>query len=467
MHWIDFLLISFFIIGFPLYGYLPRKRNKTIEDYFLGGRNIPWYVAMMSIVATETSVLTFISVPGLSYSGNWTFLQLSLGYIIGRLGVSVLLLPIYFEKGVISIYQIIGMRFNLSMQRISSLVFLATRLLADGVRFLATAVIVQILTGWSIFTSIFIIGCTTLIYSFFGGIRSILWIDFFQFILYLFGGLIAIIIGLSYVELSFFDLLSYLLSKEKLQLFEFSGNPIGNSYHFVSALIGGIFLSLASHGIDHMMVQRVLSTKNLISAKKAMIGSGILILFQFTVFLFVGSLIFILMGDKPIEQDREFTTFIIEYVPVGLKGLLLAGAISAAMSTLSSSINSLTTSTVVDIFDKNSSLKASKLISLLWGIVLMMFAFLFDETNSSLIEVGLRIASFTYGGLLGLFFLSKINLKINPLYPPLGLVSSMILVFFLDSWGFAWTWFVLISSLANVLLVVSLQQVENLLISKS
>ena len=467
MHWIDFLLISFFIIGFPLYVYLQRKRNKTIEDYFLGGRNIPWYVAMMSIVATETSVLTFISVPGLSYSGNWTFLQLSLGYIIGRLGVSVLLLPIYFEKGVISIYQIIGMRFNIFMQRISSLVFLATRLLADGVRFLATAVIVQILTGWSIFTSIFTIGCTTLIYSFFGGIRSILWIDFFQFILYLFGGLAAIIIGLSYVELSFFDLLSYLSSKEKLQLFEFSGNPIGNSYHFISALIGGIFLSLASHGIDHMMVQRVLSTKNLISAKKAMIGSGILILFQFTVFLFVGSLIFILMGDKPIEQDREFTTFIIEYVPVGLKGLLLAGAISAAMSTLSSSINSLTTSTVVDIFDKNSSLKASKLISLLWGIVLMMFAFLFDETNSSLIEVGLRIASFTYGGLLGLFFLSKINLKINPLYPPLGLVSSMILVFFLDSWGFAWTWFVLISSLANVLLVVSLQQVENLFVSKS
>ena len=446
---------------------MQRKRNKTIEDYFLGGRNIPWYVAMMSIVATETSVLTFISVPGLSYSGNWTFLQLSLGYIIGRLGVSVLLLPIYFKKGVISIYQIIGIRFNLSMQRISSLVFLVTRLLADGVRFLATAVIVQILTGWSIFTSIFIIGCTTLIYSFFGGIRSILWIDFFQFILYLFGGLTAIIIGLSYVELSFFDLLSYLSSKEKLQLFEFSGNPIGNSYHFISALIGGIFLSLASHGIDHMMVQRVLSTKNLISAKKAMIGSGILILFQFTVFLFVGSLIFILMGDKPIEQDREFTTFIIEYVPVGLRGLLLAGAISAAMSTLSSSINSLTTSTVVDIFNKNSSLKASKFISLLWGIVLMIFAFLFDETNSSLIEVGLRIASFTYGGLLGLFFLSKINLKINPLYPPLGLVSSMILVFFLDSWGFAWTWFVLISSLANVLLVVSLQQVENLLISKS
>ena len=446
---------------------MQRKRNKTIEDYFLGGRNIPWYVAMMSIVATETSVLTFISVPGLSYSGNWTFLQLSLGYIIGRLGVSVLLLPIYFEKGVISIYQIIGMRFNLSMQRISSLVFLATRLLADGVRFLATAVIVQILTGWSIFSSIFIIGCTTLIYSFFGGIRSILWIDFFQFILYLFGGLTAIIIGLSYVELSFFDLLSYLSNREKLQLFEFSGNPIGNSYHFVSALIGGIFLSLASHGIDHMMVQRVLSTKNLISAKKAMIGSGILILFQFTIFLFVGSLIFILMGNEPIEQDREFTTFIIEYVPVGLRGLLLAGAISAAMSTLSSSINSLTTSTVVDIFDKNSSLKASKLISLLWGIVLMIFAFLFDETNSSLIEVGLRIASFTYGGLLGLFFLSKINLKINPLYPPLGLVSSMILVFFLDSWGFAWTWFVLISSLANVLLVVSLQQVENSLISKS
>ena len=459
MHWFDFTIVILFLIGFPLYGFSQRRKNQSNEDYFLGGRKTPWYIAMFSIVATETSVLTFISIPGIAYRGDWTFLQLAIGYIIGRVGVSFFLLPMYFNKGVISIYEIIGSRFGIHMQKFSSAVFLITRILADGVRFLATAIIVQVLTGWSIVFAVFVIGIATIIYSFFGGIRTILWIDSFQFILYLSGGLIAIIICLNSIELSTYETFSILFQNEKFKMINLIGNPINTPYHFISAIIGGAFLSLASHGIDHMMVQRVLSTENISYAKMAMIGSGIFVLIQFVIFLLAGALIFILINDQSIQQDREFTTFIINYVPIGLKGLLLAGALSAAMSTLSSSINSLTTSTVVDWIGKNSSLQNSKMISLFWGIVLVLFAIIFDERDSSLVEVGLRIASFTYGGLLGLFFLSKLNREFNILLPPIGMIASLLIVFLLDSYGLAWTWFILISSVASITIVMLLQYI--------
>lgn len=189
---LDILVIVGFISGLLIYGILSGKQNKSTNDYFLGGRNLPWFVAMLSIVATETSVLTFISVPGIAYRGDWTFLQLAMGYILGRVLVSWILLPIYFKEGVSSIYEIIGSHFGKDVQKTASGVFLITRILADGVRFLATGVIVQVLTGWPLWAAILLIGLVTLVYSLSGGIRTIIWIDALQFGLYLAGGIIVI-----------------------------------------------------------------------------------------------------------------------------------------------------------------------------------------------------------------------------------------------------------------------------------
>ena len=238
---------------------------------------------MFSIVATETSVLTFISVPGLAYRGDWTFLQLSFGYIIGRCLVSFFLLPNYFSSGVTSIYQIIGNRFGANIQKVSSLIFLITRVLADGIRFLATAVIVQVITGWTLTASVVLIGAITLVYVVSGGLKTIVWIDSIQFFLYLLGGCITIIFIMNSAEDSFSNIWSGLVASQKTQIFNFSGNFLV-IYVFINALIGGIFLSFSSHGVDYMMVQRVLSVKNLKSGQKAMIGSGIFVLIQFGVF---------------------------------------------------------------------------------------------------------------------------------------------------------------------------------------
>ena len=459
MHWIDLLIVCSFLGGFAFYGIWQSKFNKSSDDYFLGGRNLPWPVAMFSIVATETSVLTFISVPGLAYRGDWAFLQLSIGYIIGRIMVSIFLLPQYFKYGVSSIYEILGNKFGIEIQKTASSVFLITRVLADGVRFLATAVIVQLVTGWSLPVSVIIIGLVTLIYTLSGGIRTIVWIDSLQFILYLAGGILSIFFILNYLDQSFLSSIKYLYESSKLSIFDFYGNPLINPYFFISAILGGILLSFSSHGVDYMMVQRVLGTKDLSSAKKAMVGSGFFVAIQFIIFLFAGSLIFILFNGSELEQDREFTTFIINYLPVGVKGLLLAGVLSAAMSTLSSSINSLSSSVINDWMGGNKTIKESQFISLLWGMVLILIALLFDESDSAIVIVGLQIASFTYGGLLGLFLLSRLDRKFNKYSLLLGLVSSFLIVFYLKLIGLSWTWFILVSVITNIVITIFSQAI--------
>ena len=458
MHWIDLTIIFIFLAGFSLYGIWQSRFNESSEDYFLGGRNLPWPVAMLSIVATETSVLTFISIPGLAYRGDWFFLQLAIGYILGRILVSLILLPQYFNSGVTSIYEIIGQKFGPDMQKVASGVFLITRILADGVRFLATAVVVQVITGWTLPMAVIMIGVVTLIYTLYGGIRTVVWVDSIQFILYLFGGIASIIIVLNLLDQSLFEAISTLLGEGKLSVFNWQGNLIKDPYYFISAIVGGVLLSFSSHGVDYMMVQRVLGTKNLSAARKAMVGSGIFVFLQFSVFLMAGSLIYLLMGGVEMQRDREFTSFIVNYLPIGLKGVLLAGVLSAAMSTLSSSINSLAASTITDWLGGNQSIKKSQMVSFIWGIVLIAIALLFDESDSAIVIIGLQIASFTYGGLLGLFLLSKIKRDIHPVSLIVGLISSLLIVFYLKHVGVAWTWYIGIAVIINVLIVFTVEK---------
>jgi len=433
------------------FGWWQSRLNTTMTDYFLGGKTIPWGVAMFSIVATETSVLTFISIPGIAYRGNWLFLQLAIGYIIGRILVSIFLLPKYFSSGVTSIYEVLGNKFGSQIQKVASGVFLVTRILADGIRYLATAVIVQVVTGWSLPVAVLVIGCVTLVYSLLGGIRTIVWIDSFQFVLYLAGGLISIFYIFTNMGIPIREALSDLNQMGKLQILNFSGDFIHDPFIFISAVVGGMFLSFASHGADYMMVQRVLGTKDLASGRKAMIGSGFFVLLQFAIFLLAGSLIYIYLGGAPIDKDREFSTFIIDHLPIGVKGLLLAGILSAAMSTLSSSINSLASSTISDWFGGGKAdLKKSRIISGIWALVLIGIALLFDEGDSAIVILGLQIASFTYGGLLGLFILSKMKRDFHATSLIMGLIASLLIVFYLKQMGFAWTWFVGISVMVNI-----------------
>ena len=338
-----------------LYGIYYSSQNNNLNDFFLAGKNIHWSIAMFSIVATETSVLTFISIPGISYLGNWTFLQLALGYIIGRFLVSYFLIPIYFKYGIVSIYEILGKKFNKSIQRLASITFLITRIFADAVRFAAIAIVIQAITNWSISILIVVMGLVTLVYTVLGGLKAVIRVDSIQFIIYLFSALVCIKFLLDVNNLTLISSITTLLESGKLQVIDFSGNIFFKPFMFFSAVIGGTMLSFASHGADYMMVQRVLATKNIKSAQKAMIGSGFFVFLQFALFLFVGSLIYLASGCHLFDKNEELAYVISDILPIGLKGFVVVGILSVAMSTLSSSINSLSSSTIKDLFSKSTS----------------------------------------------------------------------------------------------------------------
>ena len=450
---LDIWILVLFMGGTVAYGLWSGQRNRTTGDYFLAARELPWWATMLSVVATETSVLTFISLPGIAYRGNWFFLQLAFGYILGRVAVSYLLLPLYYSEGITSIYQYIGQRFGRQVQRVTSGIFMGTRVLADGVRFFATALLVQTLLPLSIPQAVLLLGSVTLVYTLAGGIRTVVWMDTFQFVLYAGCGVLSLVFLHGLIDGGLWAGFSQVAAAGKFDLINLRAREIFSykvAYTFPAAVLGGGFLSFASHGVDYMMVQRILSTRSLKAARLALIGSGLLVTLQFALFMLVGSLLWVLFAGEPLEVDREFPHFIATYLPAGLKGLFLAGVLAAAMSTLSSSINSMASSTVNDWMKRTDDLRLSRLVSLGWGLVLMLVAMMFTATESPVVELGLQIASYTYGGLLGLFLLGRTKVDFHPAALIAGLLGAAGAVLALKILGVAWTWYIMAATATNI-----------------
>ncbi len=455
---LDVWVLVLFLGGTVAYGLWSGRRSTTTEAYFLAGRTLPWWAVMLSVVATETSVLTFISVPGIAYRGNWFFLQLALGYILGRIAVSVLLLPLYYAKGITSIYQYIGQRFGRQVQRVTSAIFLVTRILADGVRFFATALLVVTLLPLTMFQAVLLIGGVTLIYTLAGGIRAVVWMDTLQFALYVGCGILSLYIIHGLIDGGLTAGLGQLQDAGKLAMINLRPGELLSpsvAYAFPAAILGGGFLSFASHGTDYMMVQRVLSTVNLKAARMALVGSGLFVFAQFALFMLVGGLLWVVFQGEAIGVDREYPRFIVTYLPAGLRGVLLAGVLAAAMSTLSSSINSLASSTVNDwLTALSDDLRRSRQVSLGWGLVLMVVALMFQSRESPVVELGLQIASYTYGGLLGLFLLGRTTIEFRLAALVTGLLGAAGAVLVLKGLGVAWTWYILVATAVNMGLAV-------------
>ena len=460
MNLLDMAIITFFLLFICLFGIYQSYSNKSQKDFFLAGKSINWVTAMFSIVATETSVLTFISVPAIAYRGDWTFLQLSIGYIIGRFLVSFLLIPLYFKDGIMSIYEILEVSFGSSIQKLASATFLITRVLADGVRFAAIAIVIKAITGWSIPLSILLVGAITLIYTVLGGLKAVIKVDAFQFIIYLISAMICIYYLFDSIDLTLLESLTYLNDNNKLKIFDFTSNIVYKPFAFLSSIIGGAMLSFASHGVDYMMVQRVLATQNISSARKAMIGSGIFVLLQFALFLFVGSLLYIVTDCMVLDKNQEVSYIIHNILPNGMKGIVVAGILSVAMSTLSSSINSLSSSTINDWFPKLKSIRNSQFVSIFWTVILILTALYFSNPEDPLIIIGLKIASFTYGSLLSLFLLSKFTKGVNNQTIFIGFISGIIIVFYFIKFDIAWTYYILGSVIINFLVVFLLKRIN-------
>jgi SSS family transporter len=367
-------------------------------------------------VATETSALTVISVPGIGARGNLTFLQLSFGYLIGRIGVAYWLLPGYFRGNQETAYARLESRFGITTRRMTSCVFLVTRALGDAVRVFASAIPMALVTGWSVPTSILAVGAITMLYTWFGGFKAVVWTDVMQLMVYLSGGIGALLVAwhLAGGPGAWYHLAA---NAGKLKLIDPSLS-FTTTYTLLGGLVGGALLSAASHGTDHLIVQRLLASRSLQSARRALIGSGVMVIFQFLLFLLVGSAIWAAgFAGTEVAADKIFPQFVIEHLPVGLAGLVVAGILAAAMGTHSSAINSMASSVTHDLYagwtgrtDPRHLLRVGKLVSAFWGVILMGGALFFhyytSHNDTPVVVLALSIASVTYGALLGTYILA-------------------------------------------------------------
>jgi SSS family solute:Na+ symporter len=397
-------------------GLWATRQQKTAGDYFLGARNLPAWAVLLSIVATETSALTVISVPGIGARGDLTFLQLAFGFLLGRIGVAVWLLPGYFRGDQETAYARLESRFGPRTRRLVSIVFLVTRFLGDGVRIFAGAIPLALVTGWSIPVAIIAMGGATLVYTYFGGLKAVVWADVVQLAVYLAGGVAALLIAWELAG-GAGSALQAAAEAGKLRVL----NPTINfteTYTVLGGLVGGALLSAASHGTDQLIVQRLLATRSLRDARTALVGSGVVVSLQFLLFLLVGSAIWAAgLASESIPADQIFPRFIIDHLPTGLAGLVVAGILAAAMSTISSSINALASSMTHDLYvglsgrrDPGHLLRVGRLFSAIWGVSLIAGALFFyyyaSGTDTPVVVLALSIASITYGPLLGTYLLA-------------------------------------------------------------
>ncbi len=452
---IDLIVLIAYLGGVTAWGAWLGRGQEGGTDYFLGSRSLPWGAVMLSVVATETSTLTFLSIPGVSYVGSLVFLQLTLGYLVGRILVATLLLPRYYAGALTTAYELLEIRFGLGARRFTSAIFMLTRLLADSVRLFATAIPLALITGWPYPVSIAVIGVLTVVYTYFGGIKAVVWVDAVQMGLYLFGAGVAILAVQFLVPDGWSLVLERSLAEGKLRVLDLSLDRTV-PYTLFAGLFGGAVFTMASHGTDQLIVQRLLTCTDQRSAQKALVGSGVVVIVQFLLFLMVGLGLWAFYGGRDFAStDEIFATFIVEQLPPGLTGLLIAGVFAAAMSSLSSSINSLASATAYDYWapmvgargDEGRILRAGRAFTLVWAALLIGGAILFIPLSegTSAVEVALGIASLVYGGLLGAFALGVFTERPGQLAAIVGVAVGIGTVTLLRE-QMAWPWYVLVGS---------------------
>jgi solute:Na+ symporter, SSS family len=424
---IDTLIVVVYLVATTLLGIWLGRGQKNNRDYFLAGHRLPTWSLLLSIVATETSIVTFLSVPGLAYAkgGNFTFLQITFGYILGRLAIVVFLLPAYFRGEMLSAYQVLETRFGLATRRLASLVFLVTRNLADGLRLYLSALALNIALGADLITCIVVMTIVTAIYACAGGVRSIVWNDCIQFAVYMAGAMAALWVVVTHLSGGWTQLVEFGQSTGRLRMFDFSPSLTKPDVTFWSGLLGGAFLSLATHGVDQMIVQRYLCAKNRASASWALGLSGFFILAQFAFFLLIGVGIaaFYSVNDvasAPKKSDEAVMLFVVNHMGSGLKGLILAAVLAATMSNLSASFNSSASSLMSDWIDRwfgrsddRKSLLIARLMTLLsaavHATVAIVACYIFSQDDTTTVKRVLAIAGFSTGLLLGLYGLGLIT----------------------------------------------------------
>ena len=485
MQTLDLIIIFGYLIGITVFGIWFSGKQETTEDYFVGDRSVPWWAIAMSIVATETSTITFISVPGIAFArnGNFQFLQLVFGYMLGRIVISLVFIPLYFKGDLQTVYQLLGERFGTKVKMLASSLFVVMRNIADGIRLLLTAfVLAAVYTSFNpgsnyeliVVGSVILLGIVMIVFTFYGGMEAVIWIEVVQLFIYIGGAVAAGVVLLNQIEGGFSGVVALGEQFNKFSLFDFALD-FTKTYTFWGGLLGGCFLTMSTHGTDQYLVQRYLCTKKPGSASLALLSSGAVVLGQFIGFLFIGVLLFAFYAPYNLADysqaglansgipatlpfakgDQVFPNFITQHMPPGLSGLVVAAIFAAA---LSSSLNSIAATAINDLykpFAKDISdkhlLKLSGWLTVIVGIVQIVVAILFIRSGESALGLALSVASLINGPILGVFLIGTFMKKAKEIHALIGMGASICLMLYvLLGTKIAWPWYALIGSLTTV-----------------
>ena len=484
LHLIDVLAIVLYLLGITWFGLRFRHGQRSLRSYFLADRNVPWWAISLSIVSAETSTLTIISIPGLAYTGDFGFLQIAIGYLLGRIVICVLFLPRYFEGQLMTAYQLIGERFGKALHRFTAGLFLGTRAAAEGVRIFAVSIVIAVAFGTGTIPSIIILTILTLIYTFEGGFAAVIWTDVIQMLLYFAGTILALWTLGTKVPGGWAVIHHTAAAGHKFTVFHFALS-LTQTYTFWGGLIGGCFLTMASHGTEQLVVQRLLAAKNLVQSQVALLASGVIVFIQFALFLLIGAGLYVFYPAGTLAHigtaDRLFPLFIVQDMPHGISGLVIAAILAAAMSNMSAALNSLSSTTMVDFYlprhpemDERARTRLSRILTAVWAVVLLVLAVL-SRTGGHVVEIGLSIASVTWGEMLGAFLLGTLTRRANQTGTIIGMIIGLIVNLILwqqpgpfavgHVWGLpkvAFIWYVLIGAL----ITTSIGYVASLLLPK-
>lgn len=470
---LDLAILAVYMALMVAVGLWVGRGSQGAKDYLLGARDLPWWALLLSIVATETSTVTFLSTPGIAYggglpgtTGDFRFLQLPLGYLLGRLAVVRFLLPLYFRGEVMTAYQVLSQRFGGATRKLASCLFLVTRTLADGLRLYLTALVVQAMLPVSLTEAVLGMGAVTLVYTYFGGMKAVVWTDVLQFVVYMAGAAVALVVLLDGLPNGLDTLVATAQEPARARLFDFS-TALDNEYTFWAGLLGGAVLSFGSHGVDQLIVQRYLAARTQAEAARALWTSGVVVLLQFAFFLALGMGLAAFYAQNPPaakfeKSDQVFLDFIIHHTPTGILGIVLGAVFSAAMSTLSSSLNSSASALVNDIVlplqgrsaDDQRGLLYAKLATLVFG-VLQCAVGCSGLGGGAIVSQVLGIASFTTGILLGVYALGIATVRVAQPHAVFGLACGLavdcVLKFglpfsLMEPSKLAWPWYGLVGS---------------------
>lgn len=459
---LDLGILFAYLLVVVLLGLWIGRGARSVTDYMVAGRNLPWWVILASIIATETSTVTFLSIPGFAYSRDMTWLQIPLGFLIGRFLVAWILVPQYFRGSLFTAYEVLDERFGGATKQAASVLFVLTRTLADGLRLFLTAIVLQEMTTIPLWLSVVVLGLATIVYTYLGGMRSVVWTDFLQFLLYMTGALVAFWVLLRRLPGGWDQMIEIGDAAGRLRVFDL-GWDLTNAYGLWAGLLGGLFVTLGSHGVDQMMVQRYLCARRLADARRALWVGGFVIVAQFALFLLIGVGLFAFYELFPPEvaferPDRVFARFLLDEMPVGLLGLLLGAVFAAAMSTLSSSLNSCATAVTNDLYrdrlgdsaTPESLLRLTRRWTIVFGLAQIGVGIGGQWVQASVVSSVLGIAAFTTGIVLGVFFLGLWADRVGQRAALVGLVCGLVgMTFVFFGTPLAWPWYALVGSLGT------------------